>query len=152
MPSPSPLAHFLYVSRAVEPFSDGDLTDLLERARRFNDAHAVTGLLLYAPFDATGLAQFCQYIEGPAASIAEVRRRIEADARHTGIACLHEGHSADRLFSSWSMGFEHVARVPDADGVRERITLVTANADQVPRNVSAALLRTFVALSPSRRR
>lgn len=142
-----PLAHFLYVSRAFEPFSEADLDDLLVRARRFNDEHTVTGLLLYDHVETMGLAQFCQYVEGPPEAIKLVRDRIEGDARHHRITYLHEGRNAHRLFSGWSMGFEHVSVVPDSTGMRERITLLTANAEQVPRSASAALLRTFVALS-----
>lgn len=151
MPTSPPLSltHVLYVSRATEPFSDAALDDLLDRARRFNVDHDITGLLLYDHVDAVGLSQFCQYIEGPPGAVAAVMARIEADVRHARISVLHEGRSERRLFSTWSMGFEHVSRVPDGEGVREQIVLTTASPDQVPRNVSAALLRTFVAMSPS---
>ncbi len=110
------------------------------------------GLLLYDHVEAMRLAQFCQYVEGPPEAMKELRTRNEGDERHMGITYLRDGRRARRLFSSWSMGFEHVSVLPDSVDVRQRITLTTANADQVPRSVSAAMLRTFVSISPNRER
>ncbi len=144
----SALAHFLYISRATVPFDDEALDGLLQSARRFNEAHDVTGLLLYDVVPDLQIAQFCQYVEGPPPAIAEVRRRIESDSRHTALAYLHEGVSGERLFPTWSMGYEHVPSLRDTSRVHEHLGIGRPARPGETRNRSAALLRTFIGMSP----
>jgi hypothetical protein len=40
--------HLLYRSQALQPLTEDQLTDLLEQARTYNEAHSITGLLCYS--------------------------------------------------------------------------------------------------------
>ncbi len=137
-----PLHSFLYLSRAVVPFDDAALKALLLSARAFNEAHAVTGLLIYDYVPGVGSGHFCQYVEGPADAMREVRSRIEADLRHDSIEYLHEAETQARLFTSFAMGYTPAHALPDVEGFR-LLTGVTVPRDGVQKR-PAALLRVFV--------
>ncbi len=141
----APLDSFLYMSKAVAPFSDAALEDLLVRSRRYNVLRDVTGLLLYDYQPTLKLGQFCQYIEGPPEAVSDVRSRIVTDPRHGAIRVLHKGPAAARLFASWAMGYMPASSLPDVEGFRSLldVDLPNAGADKRP----AALLRVFLEMS-----
>ena len=139
------LHYFLYLSRAVRPFEEPELETLLAGARRFNERHGVSGLLLYDYTPGFGLGQFCQYVEGTPEALALVRARIDADASHTAIHHLDQGPAPERLFRSWAMGYQPASAAPDLEGFRALIdvTVPTTGAMKRP----AALLRVFLKMS-----
>ena len=100
------LHHFTYVSSAVTLFSRDDLAELLGACRLANERRAVTGMLLYKD------GNFMQTVEGPEGAIVELRDRLQADERHTGILILLSGTREKRVFDGWSMGFKNLG---DAD-------------------------------------
>lgn len=90
----------VYVSSAVDLFSDQALTDLLEQSRKANRLLDITGMLLYKD------GNFMQLLEGPMAAVQTLAAKIKRDPRHRGfIALLHE-EEASREFSGWEMGFK----------------------------------------------
>ncbi len=91
----------VYASRALQPFGDDDLLQLLKAARARNDAHGVTGMLVFAA------GSFLQLIEGEDEAVEVIWDRIRMDPRHTGLRVLKDGPARERLFAEWSMGFEH---------------------------------------------
>ncbi|MGM4929519.1 BLUF domain-containing protein [Tardiphaga sp. 619_E2_N8_5] len=105
----------LYLSTANEPFSSGDLSELLQKARARNDAAHITGMLVHSDGD------FLQVLEGEPDNVIEVYSRIGVDPRHRDISLLQRGLAyGDRLFPNWAMGFR---RVPDQTLVNEAVGL-----------------------------
>ncbi len=100
---PDVLTSLVYVSSAVELFSQAELRALLDTSRRNNARSGITGMLLYKD------GNFMQVLEGPAASIRDVHERIGRDPRHTGLITLMERPIAQRQFTDWSMGFRNLA-------------------------------------------
>lgn len=97
------LVSLVYVSSAVELFSQGELTALLETSRRNNTPAGITGLLLYKD------GNFMQVIEGDKTEIHVLQARIANDPRHTGIITLNERKISERQFPDWSMGFKNLS-------------------------------------------
>lgn len=96
-----PLYHLIYQSQALTAFSLEDLTDLLQKARAYNTAHSLTGILLYAPNE-----QFVQVLEGEEAEVRQLYHgRIALDPRHEHKVVLSQGPSEKSLFPDWSMSF-----------------------------------------------
>jgi hypothetical protein len=90
----------VYVSSAVELFSEQELTTLLEKSRKNNGTLDITGMLLYKD------GNFMQLLEGPKEAVLALVAKIKLDTRHRGIiVLLHEDH-AEREFNQWAMGFK----------------------------------------------
>jgi hypothetical protein len=106
MLAPQPLYHIIYHSLASgEGMTSEALADLLRQARAYNQAHRLTGLLLYA--DAT--KEFVQVLEGPRDEVQAIYQKIAPDLRHKHAFVLHEGVSQQRMFPDWRMGFARAA-------------------------------------------
>ncbi len=101
----------VYASRALQPFGDDDLLQLLQAARTRNEALGVTGMLVYAA------GSFLQLFEGEDDAVEVIWDRIRLDPRHTGLRVLQDGPARDRLFAEWSMGFQH----PDQQRLEETL-------------------------------
>lgn len=100
------LIQLVYVSAAIQPFSQGDLRELLSKSRANNRPVGVTGLLLYHQ------QSFFQILEGPAETVTALFARIGRDQRHGRVLLLAKKHVEERSFGDWSMGFvdlEHAA-------------------------------------------
>jgi hypothetical protein len=103
MLAPQPLYHIIYHSLATGPegMSPEALASLLRQARAYNQAHRLTGLLLYA--DAT--REFVQVLEGPRNEVEAIYQKIAHDPRHKHAFVLHEAVADSRMFPDWRMGF-----------------------------------------------
>ena len=102
MLAPQPLYQIIYHSLATdEGMPPETLADLLRQARSHNQAHRLTGVLLYA----ADTREFVQVIEGPRDEIAALYARIARDPRHKHAFVLHEGPAQGRMFPDWRMGF-----------------------------------------------
>ena len=129
----------VYVSTASWAMSDADLNDILDASRRNNRTKSVTGLLLYLDHG------FLQVLEGPKAAVEETYAIICRDRRHSGPRILIAQDVEERLFGSWSMGFERLSedyvRTADVFAItREAIdnAITPERAAEI-----AALLRNF---------
>jgi len=89
-----------YVSSAVSLFSEQELTDLLVKSRKNNQALDITGMLLYKE------GNFMQLLEGPKDAVLSLKRKIEKDSRHSGMIVLLREEHEKREFPDWSMGFK----------------------------------------------
>lgn len=94
---PPTLSTLVYQSRPVKLFTEAQLQQLLVHARARNHANSITGLLVYDH------GCFFQWLEGPAAAVAEIWAAIQRDPRHGDIEILGEKQIAKRLFSEWDM-------------------------------------------------
>jgi Sensors of blue-light using FAD len=86
------LEGLLYRSRIVNRIGPLHMLLLVERARRANLEHDITGQLLY--FDHS----FMQYLEGPAAEISALWRQLQQDPRHYDVELLARYPLAQRQY------------------------------------------------------
>lgn len=121
----APLYAIVYVSQAVRPLSDAELTDLLVESRSYNREAGVTGFLAYERADASEAAgTFVQQIEGPEDAVRDVfRMRIQASRRHRDLDVKFEGPIRQRAFEEWTMAFQRRSGVePEGfDALVERL-------------------------------
>ena len=111
-----------YVSRPTRSVTDGDLASLLFSARRFNNAHGITGRLVV--LDKGGqVVRFLQWFEGHAEPVVQCLERIVADGLHHDIRIVQQGRVDGRRYSQWDMAFESVG--PEAFD-RERDSTLNA--------------------------
>jgi acylphosphatase len=92
----------VYISSAVQLFSDADLTALLKQSRQKNAALGITGILLYKDGDVM------QLLEGPDEAVEALAKTIYADKRHSGIIELIKRRISRREFPDWSMEFQNL--------------------------------------------
>ena len=112
----------LYVSRAVRPFSDAHLAELLQVARRNNDRRGITGRLVYAAHGGV-TGTFAQWIEGEDWRVRDLLYgAILRDGRHAIVGYPFEGPIGARAFGSWTMEFE---KLPSEDALSEEIERLT---------------------------
>ena len=97
-----PVYSLLYVSSAVKTFTQDELADLLQRARRNNAVLDVTGMLVYKD------GNFMQLLEGKESVVRDLYARIIGDLRHKGQMTLLKGPVAKRSFAEWHMGFRNL--------------------------------------------
>lgn len=95
-----PALHYLiYRSQASRAVHEVTLPPLLRKARQHNQAHFLSGLLLYARH------QFLQVLEGPEPALSQLYARIQADPRHFAVHTLAYGPIAERAFPDWRMAY-----------------------------------------------
>jgi len=100
--------NLVYISKATKPMQDVENSLLLQQSRTWNEAHGLTGMLLYIEgsflhFDG---GRFIQALEGDEAEVRAIFEKIQLDNRHFDITRLHESTTAKRNFADWSMGFK----------------------------------------------
>ena len=130
----------VYVSAALRLWTDEELAELLRHSRVNNERSGVTGMLLYQG------GNFMQAIEGPEDAVRALEARIAADPRHRGVIVLIEGLIPERQFPEWTMGFQHMDRVIEADEAGQSPAwLPGASADLLKAEPGRALtlLRSF---------
>ena len=112
------LRTLVYCSRAAPGVDDATVAQIVATARRDNPRHGVTGLLVF------GDGLFFQWLEGPPEAVAELMRRISADARHDTVVTLTQSDEVrERLFAQWDM--ELVA----PEDIREVLTDAMGDVD-----------------------
>ena len=93
------MLQLIYSSAAVTPFTQADLNNLLELARKRNRLFDITGMLLYHS------GSFLQVLEGPESGIDTIYSSITRDKRHLNHKLLNRQIVTRREFQGWSMGF-----------------------------------------------
>jgi hypothetical protein len=92
--------YLMYVSYALEPFSDEMLESLLTVSRKNNDKYGITGMLLYID------GKFIQVLEGNKEDVNALFDNIRIDKRHKKVNVIIEGTSEKRNFPDWHMSFK----------------------------------------------
>lgn len=92
---------WMYVSKSLVPEERYDvvLDEIVDVALQRNERLRVTGCLI------SGRMRFAQMIEGPLDSVAELRKSIEADDRHTEVTTIDALQIGRRRFSGWSLAY-----------------------------------------------
>lgn len=127
----------VYFSSSVRLFQEEDIQCILQQSRHHNAQAGITGVLLYLH------GNIIQVLEGDKKAVAALYQRIEVDPRHRDVTCVLNHSIQERLFSTWSMGyqtlttaqFEQVKRLVDLDTrteaasqVKEPVVLKTLKA------------------------
>ena len=139
------LEYIVYYSFSQSTMSDSELKELLRKAREWNEAHEITGLLIYRYNKKFKRGNFLQIIEGPKKSISSTWDRICADPRHHTITVLEDGSFEIRNFSTWSMGLKNL----NTEALEHIPGFININEDQFwsnPNNLKPSaleLLRKF---------
>ncbi|MHA7188712.1 BLUF domain-containing protein [Arthrobacter sp. MDT2-16] len=100
---PNDLLSIVYSSTADHPFTDEELSSLLDTSRENNARTQLTGMLLYRS------GRFLQVLEGPAQLLRERMSVIAADPRHLDVRILLQETVDERQFPEWTMAFEPAA-------------------------------------------
>ena len=118
----------MYISTAVIKFTDQELEELLDIARKNNQAKNVTGLLILKG------RSFLQCLEGQKEDIDEIYEKIKQDQRHDSIIQVIEEEDDKRYFPDWSMGYRNFSHVDKIDSkklldfsAKENISLLSSD-------------------------
>ncbi|BFM17453.1 BLUF domain-containing protein [Maricurvus nonylphenolicus] len=93
------LTRLVYTSSVTDNFSPNDIENILEIARKNNQANNVTGMLCF------NRKFFLQCLEGSRSKVNETYHSILNDNRHQRIIMLDYKEISARNFSEWSMGY-----------------------------------------------
>lgn len=108
------MINLVYLSSSTRLMQTDELADLLSQSRENNARLDITGMLAYKE------GNFIQALEGPEAAVTSLFTKIEQDPRHTGVLRLIKDRIEARQFASWSMAFENVDLLTEAE--REAIS------------------------------
>lgn len=92
----------IYRSQARQDLTANDISDILEKARKFNSKNKITGCLLYHN------NEFIQILEGEKETLHNLYKNIEKDPRHINVILLAEAEKQDRIFPNWSMAYHEI--------------------------------------------
>ena len=91
---------FFYVSSARANLKYEEILHIVAKAREYNSAHGITGVLLYKG----GI--FLQLLEGEDSELRKVlTEKIKPDAKHSNMIEIFNVSAQERMFKDWSMGF-----------------------------------------------
>jgi hypothetical protein len=137
------LISLVYASLANENFSDDQLKALLKKAREKNASLDITGMLLYRD------GFFLQVLEGEESQLDNLFKVISNDNRHRDALIIYKKTLKERVFSSWTMGFNKIEdndvaslegynvflQTPTVEFFKGRETYVTALLEQFKHNL-----------------
>lgn len=94
------LFELIYHSQASPNLAENEHENILSTAREFNQAHNITGCLLFHK------GQFLQMLEGEFETINQLYAKIRKDKRHQDVITLHMKEIESRIFDKWSMAYK----------------------------------------------
>ena len=126
------LATIAYRSRAVKPFSEEQLHDLMIGSQINNRKAGLTGLLIYDE------GRFFQWIEGHPDRVTGVWETIRHDQRHTDIELIGNQPVPLRFFGDWDMrlGVRGSSRFDAFEGKSPAPSSLIDNLFRRPRGMS----------------
>src|SRR5579862_373554 len=92
------MQQLIYASAAVKLFRASDLYDMLTTARKYNQTHEISGMMVYHA------RSILQVLEGPDEVIADLFLRIRRDPRHTALRLIARGVVERKEYEPWPMG------------------------------------------------
>lgn len=124
----------MYSSQASAPMTVADLEQILVDARTGNQAHDVTGALVYVD------GVFFQILEGERDVLRNLMASIERDSRHRAVKVFYEAEVDVRAFESWRMAYlsptaEQMstwAGLPGTTTIESLLSDVTRESHRVP--------------------
>lgn len=127
----------VYVSKASSSYSLTDIDRLLLSARKRNEQHGLSGVLLYDNGD------FMQYIEGPAIGLSEVYKTIAQSPMHHGIVELMREPLTVLRFPQWSMAFRSPGGFGMSDPTQQSDLLAARRPGETGHSVVEQMLEKF---------
>ena len=106
MPTASDLHAIFYLSSAVRPFTQREITSIANHAGKNNSRDAVTGITLYYE------GSICQVLEGNRDVVHATFERISANPMHKNILKLYDAPIEERSFSSWAIAYRPLKTLP----------------------------------------
>lgn len=94
------LYKLLFTSKASNKMTESDIFKIVDRAKKVNAAHNITGLLLYVN------DSFIQLLEGNEEDVKQLSSKITQDERHEQVRTIIQGPAKKRDFDSWNMGLK----------------------------------------------
>jgi len=101
------LVRLLYASRSAFEINEPLIASILERSRKYNLEHGITGILCTS---SPGNV-FLQLLEGGRAEVNALYGDIVRDPRHRDITLLDYAEIPERRFASWRMGRVNLNRI-----------------------------------------
>ena len=101
------LVRLLYASRTDSEIDDALIDSILERSRKYNLEHGITGILCTS---SPGRV-FLQLLEGGRDAVNTLYGNIIRDPRHKDITLLDYAEVTERRFASWRMGIVNLNRI-----------------------------------------
>ena len=92
------MQQLIYASAAVKLFRASDLYDMLTTARKYNQTHEISGMMIYHS------RSILQVLEGPDEVIADLFLRIRRDPRHTALRLITRAVVERKEYEPWPMG------------------------------------------------
>lgn len=89
----------IYGSSSEVNFTEADLVEILEVAKKNNDTLGVTGILLYKD------GNFLQVLEGEKDVVEALYNKVRKDPRHQAVMTIFVRKIEKRSFADWKMGF-----------------------------------------------
>lgn len=131
----------VYVSQAVRKMSIDDLRDIHVKAQSNNQLIDVTGSLFYNG------GWFLQVLEGPAATLSSLYKKIEGDPRHKNSRVLYNEPASFRTFPRWNMNMTNLdeRQADKYDELVEVMEAVRANRKIGSASPAVTLLKIFKA-------
>ena len=129
----------VYISQAVRKMSPEDLSNIQETAKQNNAPIDVTGSLFYNG------GWFLQVLEGPAATLDQLYKKIERDPRHKNSRVLYNEPASFRTFPRWSMNMTNLndRQADKYDELVEVLEAAQANRKIGSTSPAVALLKMF---------
>lgn len=133
------LIQLVYLSSSRQLLNDSELAAILEKSQRNNAMLDITGALIYHD------GNFIQLLEGPEENVLALYEKIKEDQRHSSVTTLIQSPIQQREFSSWSMAFQNVDKLPAEILEKNPIMNTPLTDDALARQPSRALelLRSF---------
>ncbi len=107
----SKVYQLIYRSKAQPDITIEQIKEIIDKAISFNNEAGISGCLVH------DRGYFLQLLEGEKESVDQLYKKIKKDVRHTKAEILSTGHTKNRLFGSWEMGF--VEQFPKASGIKK---------------------------------
>lgn len=128
----------IYFSFAVKPFSEEDISSILEQSRRNNAESGITGMLLYMN------ESIVQVLEGKQEALESLLSRIKQDVRHKDVVQVFSRPINARLFADWSMGYETVT-ARELENIKDIVNLYTDDrmAIEAGENIIVKMIKIF---------
>lgn len=101
------LVRLLYASRSATEIDEPLIASILERSRKYNLEHGITGILCTS---SPGNV-FLQLLEGGRAAVNALYGNIVRDPRHCDVTLLDYAEITERRFASWRMGRVNLNRI-----------------------------------------
>lgn len=128
----------IYLSTSTIKFTDKELEELLDLARKNNQEKNVTGLLMLKG------RSFLQCLEGTKEDVLSIYEKIEEDERHENIIQVIEEEDDKRYFPNWSMGYKNFTHLDNINSKKLKDFSKIEHLDSLSSNFIHDVFKEFI--------